>query len=135
MAKRAVRIQSEMDQRIRQVAKQRGYQTPSAFIRAAIENELTTGRKLAGIEEQTAVSFDRIAKEMRRVLRSQQAMFALLDALTKAFLTSVPEPPADARERTIAVGHDRYSRLMKTAGYAMNESRTAMRSLEEHSDE
>ncbi len=70
------------------------------------------------------------------MLRSQQAIFALLDALTKAFLTSVPEPPAEARERMLAVGRDRYSRLMKNAGYAMaNESRAAMQSLEAHSDE
>ena len=86
MPKRAVRIQPELDQRMQNATKERGYRSPSAFIRAAIESELKSRSERAGMEEQTAASFDRLAKEFRRVLRGQQAIFALLDAFTKVFL-------------------------------------------------
>jgi len=136
MRKRAVRISPDLDQRIQQSAKDRGYRTPSAFIRAAIEDELKSHSQMAGMEEQTAASFDRPSKEMRRVLRGQQALFALLDALTKAFLTCVPEPAAEARAHSIALARDRYTRLMKTAGSGMaGESRSAMQGLVGEDDE
>jgi hypothetical protein len=97
---------------------------------------LKSGDKLAGMEEQTAASFDRMAKEFRRVLRGQQAIFALVDALTKAFLTCVPEPPAEAKAQSLVVARDRYTRLIKTAGYAMaNESGAAMQGLVGRVDE
>ena len=136
MPKRAVRMHPELDQRMRNAAKDRGYQTPSAFIRAAIEREVRSHSEMAGMEEQTAASFDRLAKELRRVLRGQQALFALVDALTKAFLTCVPEPPAEARAQSIAVARDRYTRLMKTAGSTMaNDARSAMKDLVENVDD
>jgi len=136
MRKRAVRISTELDQRIQQSAKDRGYRTPSAFIRAAIEDGLKSRDKMSGLEEQTAASFDRLSKEMRRVLRGQQALFAMVDALTKAFLTCVPEPPAEARTHCIALARDRYTRLMKTAGSGMaGESRSAMQGLVGEDDE
>jgi Arc/MetJ-type ribon-helix-helix transcriptional regulator len=136
MPKRAVRIQPDLDQRMQRAANERGYRTPSAFIRAAIESELKSRNELAAVEEQTAASFDRLAKEVRRVLRVQQALFALVDALTKAFLTCVREPPAEVKHQSIALARERYVRLMKTAGQAMaNESNSAMQDLLDHDTE
>ena len=130
MPKRAVRIQPELDQRVQRATKERGYRSPSAFIRAAIESELKSRSERAGMEEQTAASFERLTKEFRRVLRGQQAIFALLDALTKAFLGCVPEPPAEARSHSITVARDRYMRLIKTAGQSLaNDARSAMQDL------
>ena len=100
MPKRAVRIQLELDQRLQKATKDRGYRSPSAFIRAAIEAELKSRSEGEGMEEQTAASFDRLAKELRRALRGQQAIFALLDAFTKIFLACVPEPPAEEPNRS-----------------------------------
>jgi predicted DNA-binding protein len=136
MRKRAVRVSPELDQRIQQSAKDRGYRTPSAFIRAAIEDQLKSHTAMVGMEEQTAASFDRLLKELRRVLRGQQALFALVDALTKAFLTCIPEPPMEARAHSIALARDRYTRLMKNAGSGMaGESRSAMQGLLGKDDE
>jgi len=115
MPKRAVRIQPELDQRLQKATKDRGYRSPSAFIRAAIEAELKSRSESEGMEEQTAASFDRLAKELRRALRGQQAIFALLDAFTKIFLACVPEPPADARAQSISTARERHMRLIKTA--------------------
>ena len=119
MAKRAVRIHPDLDQRLQKAARDRGYRTPSAFIRAAIESEIKSRDDVWGIEEQTAASFDRLTKELRRVLRGQQAVFALLDALTKVVLTCVAEPPVDTRPQAIAGAKERYTRLMKAAGQTL----------------
>jgi Arc/MetJ-type ribon-helix-helix transcriptional regulator len=119
MPKRAVRIQPELDQRLQKATKERGYRSPSTFIRAAIETELKSRGESDGIEEQTAASFDRLAKELRRALRGQQAIFALLDAFTKIFLACVPEPPADARAQSITIARERHMRLIKTAGQSL----------------
>ncbi len=40
MPKRSIRLTDAIDQRIQSAAKQRGYSTPSAFLRAAIKKEL-----------------------------------------------------------------------------------------------
>src|SRR5580704_189625 len=123
MPKRAVRIHPELDQRMQNATKERGYRSPSAFIRAAIETELESRSESVGMEEQTAASFDRLANELRRALRGQQAIFALLDAFTKIFLACVPEPPADARAQSISMARERHIRLIKTAGQSLaNES-------------
>ena len=123
MPKRAVRIQPELDQRLQKATKERGYRSPSAFIRAAIEAELKSRSEGEGMEEQTAASFDRLAKELRRALRGQQAIFALLDAFTKTFLACVPEPPVDGRAQSISMVRERHMRLIKTAGQSLaNES-------------
>jgi Arc/MetJ-type ribon-helix-helix transcriptional regulator len=119
MPKRAVRIQPELDQRLQQAMKDRGYRSPSAFIRAAIETELKSRSESEGMEEQTAASFDRLAKELRRTLRGQQAIFALLDAFTKIFLACVPEPPADAKAQSISLARERHMRLIKAAGQSL----------------
>jgi Arc/MetJ-type ribon-helix-helix transcriptional regulator len=119
MRKRAVRIQPELDQRLQKATKDRGYRSPSAFIRAAIEAELKSRSEGEGMEEQTAASFDRLGKELRRALRGQQAIFALLDAFTKIFLACVPEPPADARAQSISMARERHMRLIKTAGQSL----------------
>jgi len=130
MPKRAVRIQPELDQRMQKATKERGYRSPSAFIRAAIESELKSRSERAGMEEQTAASFDRLVKEFRRVLRGQQAIFALLDAFTKVFLGCVPDPPAEARAQSITVARDRHVQLMKAAGRSLaNDARSAMQDL------
>ena len=65
--------------------------------------------------------------------RGQQALFALVDTLTKTILTCMPEPPADARATAIARAKERYNLLMKTAGRSMvGDSRLAMQDLIEN---
>ena len=130
MPKRAVRIQPDLDRRMQSAAKDQGYRSSSAFIRAAIEGALKSSGEHGRSEEMMAASFDRLSREMRRMLRAQQALFTLVDALTKAFLTCVPEPSGEARAHSIALARDRYARLMRTAASSMErESRSAMQGL------
>ena len=133
MAKRAVRIHQDLDQRMQRAAKDRGFRTPSAFIRAAIESEVKSRHEIVAFEEQMAKSFDRAFDDFRRVLRGQQALFALVDSLTRVVLTCVPEPDDDVKAQAISAGKDRYARLIKLAGQTMAaDSLPAMEALLEH---
>ena len=96
-ARIAVRVSAEDQREIEEVAKSRGYASPSAFIRTAIRNEIHSREELLGIEERIGGSFERLSSESLRLGRAVQALFALVEALSKAVLTCLPEPPAEAR--------------------------------------
>jgi hypothetical protein len=85
---------------------------------------------LNGAEERIAATLNQVRKDVFRVARAQQALFAYVDIAAKALLTSVPEPPADARPRAVACAKERYRRLIKSAGRDMvGESKLAMADL------
>lgn len=129
-ARVAVRLSKAEEREIEEAVKARGYASPSAFIRAAIRNELSGHSDSSDAEQRVSAGFDRIAQEVFRVGRSQQALFALVDALTKTVLTCIPEPPADARPQAVARGRERYDRLIKSAGRSMvGDAQVAMQEL------
>jgi hypothetical protein len=116
-----------------QAVKTRGYESPSALVRAAIRSELNGRPELTETEERIAGGFERVSRDILRLARGQQALFALLDTLAKTILTCVPEPPPDARQQAVARGKERYDRLMKTAGQSMsNGAHVAMQDLTGH---
>ena len=128
-----VRLSREDQHKVEEAAKTRGHASPSAFVRAAIQNELNGRREQTGTEERIAGGFDRVSKDISRVGRSQQALFALVDTFAKTMLTCVPEPPSDARPQAIARARDRYDQLIKNAGRSMSgDARSAMQDLVDH---
>lgn len=134
---RTIRLSERVEKTIDEAARQRGFASPTAFIRYAIEQELT-GRAddLTGAEERLAGSVESVRRDLFRVMRVQQALFAYLDTLAKTFLTCVPEPPADAKPQAVARAKERHDRLLKSAGRAMvGESKLAMHDLTEHAEE
>lgn len=131
MKPRAIRFSEKTIKELEAIAKQRGFASPSAFIRYAVKQELG-GREegLTGAEERLAASLEQVRKDVFRLARTQQALFAYLDTLTKAFLTCVPEPPADAKPQAVARAKERHDRLLKSVGRAMvGESGVAMKDL------
>ena len=75
-------------------------------------------------------SIDQVRRDVFRLGRAQQALFAYLDTLAKALLTCVPEPPAEAKPQAVARAKERHDRLLKTAGRAMvGDSGMAMKDL------
>ena len=131
MKPRAIRFSENTIKELEAIAKQRGFASPSAFIRYAVKQELG-GRDegLTGAEERLAASLEQVRKDVFRLARAQQALFAYLDTLTKAFLTCVPEPPADAKPQAVARAKERHDRLLKSVGRAMvGESGVAMKDL------
>jgi hypothetical protein len=132
-ARIAVRVSREDLSEIEKAARSRGYRSPSAFVRTAIRNELHGREELTGIEERIIGSFERLSNDNFRLSRTLQALFALVDALSKTVLTCVPEPPTDARPQAIAIARDRYHRLIKSAGLAMSgEARASLEELLSH---
>ena len=118
--KQTVRLNADEQAEMQRVAKERGYLSPTAFIRAAIRNELT-GREneLTESEQRTAATLERLSRDIFRTNRGQQALFAVVDTLVKTFLTCVPEPPRDGMSQSVARARDRYDRFVKSVGQAM----------------
>jgi Arc/MetJ-type ribon-helix-helix transcriptional regulator len=134
MAKRSarldVRLTNELDDALRREAKARGYASPSSFVRTSVEHELAAAEGLTGTEERLAASIEQMRREIFRLGRSQQALFAYLDSLAKVLLTCIPEPPQDAKNQAIARAKERHHRLLKSAGGAMvGDSQAAMSDL------
>src|ERR1700722_7171392 len=101
-ARIGVRVSAQDQLEIEETARARGYISPSAFIRTAIRNELHGREDLTGIEERISGSFERLSNENFRLSRTVQALFALVDALSKEVLTCGPEPPAEAKPQALA---------------------------------
>ena len=131
MPRRTIRLTAAIDERINTTAKQRGYSSPSAFLRAAIKKELGDRAEGSGPSaEQIVGSLKDIQQEIRRLERVQQALFALVDSLAKAFLTCVPEPRGVALETALAEARNRHARLLTNAGHAMlSDSLVSMEAL------
>jgi uncharacterized protein (DUF1778 family) len=119
-ARIAVRVSVDDQREIEEAAKTRGYSTPSAFVRSAIRNELHGREELISIEDKISASLERVTNDNYRLSRVLQALFALVEALSKAFLTCVPEPPAEARSQAVALAKERYQRLIQSAAAAMS---------------
>jgi hypothetical protein len=89
--------------------------------------------ELTETQERIAGGFERMSRDMVRLPRGQQALFALLDTLAKTILTCLPELPPDARPQAIARAKERYKRLMKTAGQSLSSgAQIAMQDLTGH---
>jgi Arc/MetJ-type ribon-helix-helix transcriptional regulator len=132
-ARVAVRLTREEQHQVEEAAKSRGYANSSAFIRAAIRNELDGRAELTGTDERIGAGFDRVSRDIFRVGRGQQALYALIDAFAKATLACMPEPQPEARPQAIARAKERYGRLVKAAGEAMSgDARAAMQDLVDH---
>ena len=126
-----VRIPEEMAEQIRHVALERGFSSPRAFIREAIRKELQS--RVGPVEEleaRIAGTLDRLAVELRKVTTTQQAQFALTDALAKLFLVCVPEPPNEAVGHARSRAMARYDRFLKSVANSMTGgSRAALTEL------
>ena len=120
MPRRTIRLTSATDERIEFATKLGGYSSRSAFLRAAIMKELGQGRDgLGRAEQQIASSIEEVRRDVRRIERTQQALFALVDSLAKVFLTCVPEPRGAAMEPALAEARSRHTKLLNAAGHAM----------------
>jgi Arc/MetJ-type ribon-helix-helix transcriptional regulator len=131
MPRRTIRLSADADERLQSAVNLRGYANPSAFPRAAMDHKLK-GREetMLGAEERLATSIDQISREMSRLGRAQQALFAFVDSLAKILLTCIPEPQAEAMEAAVTGPKGRHIPLLKSAGQAIvGESQSAVQEL------
>ncbi|MBV8810999.1 MAG: hypothetical protein JO033_20205 [Acidobacteriaceae bacterium] len=128
---KTIGFSEKLTKEIDRVSRERNFPSPTAFIRYAIEQELGARKgELLGAEERLAASIEQGRRDMFRLMRTQQALFAYVDTLAKTFLTCVPEPPADAKPQAVARAKERYERLLKSAGRAMvGDAKLAMQDL------
>jgi Arc/MetJ-type ribon-helix-helix transcriptional regulator len=117
---RTIGFSETLAKEIDRVSRERDFASATAFIRYAVQQELS-GRQdgLTGAEERLAASIEQVRKDLYRLMRVQQALFAYVDTLAKTILTCMPEPPADAKPQAVARAKERYDRLLKSAGRAM----------------
>ena len=98
MPQRSIRFSKEVLKGVDTRSREHGFASATAFIRYAVEQELSERQEgLTGAEERIAATLNQVRKDVFRVGRAQQALFAYVDTLAKALLTCVPEPPAEAR--------------------------------------
>jgi len=103
---------------LEQAQKVRGYKSVNAFIVEVIEEKLQRTDAVDSASESEApiaADFSRIVREVRSVHNTQQAQYALLDALTKYVSTCVVEPPQDLLVSARARGKLRYEKLLREA--------------------
>lgn len=123
---------NEVYAEVLKITKQRGFSSPSAFMRAAVSASMKENQDSAlnETEQRIAASLDRIAREIRGVKKGQQALFAFIDALVKTILTCVPEPSSEVYNQAVARGKARYDRFLKSVGSGMvGDSHAAMAEL------
>ena len=107
--KHTVRLSEQEQVQLRRAAKDRGYLNPTTFIRAAIRNEVAgRGIEITSSEQRIAATLERLSRDLFRMNRGQQALFAVLDTLVKSFLTCVPEPPRDAMGQVLMIDFDHF---------------------------
>ena len=82
MPRRTIRLSADIDERLKSTAKLKGYANPGSFLTSAIDHELS-GREDIGAEERLAASMEQMRREIFRLGRAQQALFAFLDSLAK----------------------------------------------------
>jgi hypothetical protein len=89
---RGMRLSEATYKAVVQAAKVRSYDSPSAFMRAAVEKELPGVDATLDESGQCIVaSLERYSKQVRRVSMGQQALFAYMDALAKVILSTLPD--------------------------------------------
>ena len=131
MKPHAIRFEEKARKEIESAVRRRGFASSSAFVRYAVEQELAVRKEdITGAEERLAASVEQVRREVFRLARAQQALFAYLDTFVKTLLTCVPEPPADARPQAVARAQERHNRLLKSAGSSMvGDSNLALKDL------
>ena len=115
-----VRLPAAVSQAIDKAVKERGFQSASAFIRYAVEQELGRGEELAKLEARVTATLDRSAREMRGLHSAQQASFAYLDALVRVFLMCVPEPPSEVTEAARTKAKARYENFLRNVARSIS---------------
>jgi hypothetical protein len=102
---RGMKLTKDLAQKLEAAAREKGFSSPSAFIRAAIENELSSRRPpFDESEERIVATMDRLVQETHRMSTGQQALFAFVDSLTRTLLTCLPEPSGEAYAQAVARG-------------------------------
>lgn len=116
-----VKLPPKLYDEVRVIAQKRGFNSSNSFVRTAIANELRAGESsLDQAEVAISASIDRLTRETRNLHTAQQAAFAMLDCLTRLFLTCVPEPPAEVLEQSKRRAKLRYEKFLRSVAQSVS---------------
>jgi hypothetical protein len=134
MARFDIRLSDDIAEQIHKAISDRGFESVTSFIRQAISSELRHGSTaLVELEGRIVASFDRLAKEVRRVETAQQAQYAIMDSFVRLFLMCVPEPAGSAIEPAKVRAASRYNNFLRNVARNMTgDSKTALEQLLGH---
>ena len=124
MAKRRrfeLRLTDEQFATLKQTAQTRGFRSASAYVQDLLRGDVID-RKADEVDHEAfvAASVERLSKEIRQLHTAQQALFALVDSLTRLFLTCVPEPPSEVLDQARRRAKLRYSRFLVSVAQNLN---------------
>lgn len=134
MPQRTIRFSDTAKKQIEEAAGRGGFASPTAFIRYAVQQQLSARTaEGGGAEERIGANLEKLRREVVRLSRAQQALFAYIDTLGKTILTCIPEPPADARPQAVARARERYDRMLKSVARSMSgDAQAAIEDLTAH---
>ena len=129
-----VRIETKLKTRLSEAATKAGFATVSAYVRHVLNREVdgrATERQIDDMEHKTVATINRLSRDVSQLRVQLLATYSLVDALTKAFLTCIPEPPPQMSEQATAAAKRRYERLIIAVAQTMKSQAPAtLRELE-----
>ena len=105
---------------IRTAAREKGFVSPTALMRHAIERELAGDDNEA--EKRIAAVLHQIGRDLDQLGEVQQTLFAFVDTLAKTVLTALPEQAS----QSVARGKERYERFLQNAAAALVDGMPAL---------
>ena len=131
MAQHCVRLTGSLEEQVKEAAQRDGSASIPAFIRSAIQNELK--RRRVGFpqaEQEVSATLERQRRDLKTLIGTLRAQFALTDAFARMMLHCVPEPPAEVHDDAVAQAKHRHQKLLRMAAINMNgDARAALENL------
>src|SRR5262249_8596798 len=116
-----LRLSEDQLTAIKRTAQARGFRSASAYVHATLAKDLRDSKAdQADRDAFVAASIDRLSKEIRTLHTAHQTLFALMDSLTRLFLTCIPEPPPGALDEAKRRAKLRYSRFLISVAQNMS---------------
>jgi hypothetical protein len=115
---------------MKRTAKARGFRSANAYLQALITRDLRESTSDLADRQAYTAGLDRLTREIRSVHTTQQAVFTVVDSLTRLFLTCIPEPPPNILDQAKRRARMRYERfLLSVAQNMTSDSRATLSEL------
>lgn len=136
MAQHCVRLPAALEEQVVEAARREGCASAAAFIRIAVQNELK--RRRVGFpqaEQEVSATLERHRRDLKVLIGTLRAQFALTDAFARVMLHCVPEPSAEVHDRALAQARQRHQKLLRMAAINMKgDARAALEQLVGHEE-
>jgi len=122
MPQLTIRLSEGRVKQIRDRVREKRFDSPTALIRYAVEQELSSDEET--MEHRIAATLDQIRWDLRSLGKTLNALFAFVDTLAKVVVRSLP----DQTTSSARMARERYELFLKQAASAMEDGGPAARS-------